>query len=328
MDPTGFLTRERVSQIVTLAAASHNDFPIELTGEIDGTGHYYWEVLGFTEQRNAIRSLRDNFEEGIEFSSEMSENQSGGRGRPSQKIWVSIDTYKQMLMMSRTEVGKKTRVYFIEAEKELRRREVERETQPAIQNIAPAQEFIAALQVHEMCIKLLRDINMFDARTEMETAGMIKHLQQAVTFSASKKLPGVTLEDNPTLLPAPLPQFQRRSVNVDTPLTAIEMISSYLPEYSRAATKIDSDLGKVIRPLYSERHGKNPIQTNHYLAAEPRKALGLSILQPARNGGVFPVNVYMPKDWDLIVQGMLNTGLIPAPLAAELKQELQQFRED
>ena len=63
------------------------------------------------------RMIEYGFEEGIDFSSFLSESTGG---RPSKDYIITIDMAKEICMIQRTDLGKEFRKYFIECEKKLK----------------------------------------------------------------------------------------------------------------------------------------------------------------------------------------------------------------
>jgi anti-repressor protein len=63
--------------------------------------------------------LEGSFDKGFDFCCEFSKN--GQRGRPLEKIFLTIDCFKQFCMMAGTQKGKEVRRYFINCESELKK---------------------------------------------------------------------------------------------------------------------------------------------------------------------------------------------------------------
>jgi anti-repressor protein len=81
-----------------------------------------WQWLGYSSKHKAKEKLKRNFEEGIDFEvfTQMGENSTvqGVRvGRPSEKIFLSIDCFKSLGMMAGTSKGKEVRQYFLKCER-------------------------------------------------------------------------------------------------------------------------------------------------------------------------------------------------------------------
>lgn len=82
-----------------------------------------WCWIGYSTKGNAKIALESSgFIEGLDFRFFMNSHKKSNRGRPSEKIMLSIDCFKSFAMMAGTERGKQVRQYFLECEKELRRR--------------------------------------------------------------------------------------------------------------------------------------------------------------------------------------------------------------
>ncbi|MEH1793741.1 hypothetical protein [Nostoc sp.] len=85
---------------------SNNPFPIDLD--------IAWQWLGYGKKQTAKDTLKNNFEEGLDFS--RTGIKSSG-GRPSEVLMLSIDCFKMLGMIAGTEQGKAIRKYFLECER-------------------------------------------------------------------------------------------------------------------------------------------------------------------------------------------------------------------
>jgi phage anti-repressor protein len=90
---------------------------IELTQEI-------WEALGYTEKRNAVRALKRELIEGVDFCSFLSEVATTGVSafgtKPETVYYLSYDGLKIFAAQSPGELGRTYRRYLIEVEKAYR----------------------------------------------------------------------------------------------------------------------------------------------------------------------------------------------------------------
>lgn len=77
-----------------------------------------WEWIGYSRKDNALRTLKDNFIENIDYILIRSREEKP-QYKPSSEYMITPDCFKQFAMIAKTENGKKIRLYFIEAEKEL-----------------------------------------------------------------------------------------------------------------------------------------------------------------------------------------------------------------
>ena len=77
-----------------------------------------WQWVGYSNKFNARRTLVENFEHGLDFSSIMMKNAQ--RGRPSEFIKLTLDCFKSFCMMAGTEKGKEVRRYFLNCERKLK----------------------------------------------------------------------------------------------------------------------------------------------------------------------------------------------------------------
>ena len=101
------------------------DFSKELALSLLGSGKEYpvdfedaWQWLGYSSKQAAKKKLTRNFEQGEDYLSEWMKTPDGGR--PSESIYLTVDCFKALGMMSGTEQGKTTRQYFLRCEKELK----------------------------------------------------------------------------------------------------------------------------------------------------------------------------------------------------------------
>jgi phage anti-repressor protein len=102
-----------------------NNFNKELALSLLGSGKEYpvdfedaWQWLGYSSKQAAKKKLTRNFEQEEDYLSEWMKTPDGGR--PSESIYLTVDCFKALGMMSGTEQGKKTRQYFLRCEKELK----------------------------------------------------------------------------------------------------------------------------------------------------------------------------------------------------------------
>jgi len=80
-----------------------------------------WVWLGYSSKQMALKKLKNNFEEGLDFNLNLvSKVQIEGDrevSRPFQQISLTIECFKSMGMIAGTEKGKEVRRYFLECEK-------------------------------------------------------------------------------------------------------------------------------------------------------------------------------------------------------------------
>lgn len=80
-----------------------------------------WQIAGYSTKANAKRKLmnKDYFEQGEAFiiSDERSLHKDSGSYSIREDIKISVNAFKEFCMLSKSEIGKATRRYFIEAEK-------------------------------------------------------------------------------------------------------------------------------------------------------------------------------------------------------------------
>lgn len=91
---------------------SEDPFPIDFDD--------VWQWTGYSEKGKAKRALLTaGFVENVDFLPILAKS-SGGR--PAEKIYLTIDCFKMFCMMAGTSKGHEVRLYFLECEKELKRR--------------------------------------------------------------------------------------------------------------------------------------------------------------------------------------------------------------
>jgi phage anti-repressor protein len=89
--------------------SSNEQFPINFDDA--------WQWLGYSKKSNAKRTLVQNFERDFDFLINEQATTTGISAIPTELIYISIDCFKQLAMMAKTDVGKVARKYFIECEK-------------------------------------------------------------------------------------------------------------------------------------------------------------------------------------------------------------------
>lgn len=131
---------------------SESFFPVDLD--------LAWKWLGYKEKRNALQTVKSNFEEGSDFLCNRTKSPSDG-GRPSDKYCLSLDCFKCLAMMAGTEQGKQVRIYFLECEKVAKEK-----SKPK----SPAEMFADSAQVfldHERRLSVLERLST-DARSSLQ----------------------------------------------------------------------------------------------------------------------------------------------------------------
>ena len=86
---------------------SDEQFPIELD--------LAWQWLGYAQKQNALNMLKSYFEEDLDFSCLSMKSPTGGR--PSHSYRLTVDCFKELGMLAKTEQGKLVRRYFLECER-------------------------------------------------------------------------------------------------------------------------------------------------------------------------------------------------------------------
>ncbi|MCT7975216.1 hypothetical protein [Laspinema olomoucense] len=109
---------------------------------------YQW--IGYTRKSSAKKKLVNNFEENFDYSvatsvelrrTALKSRQQGlqpkNGGKPLEKIFLTIDCFKELAMLAGTDQGRNVRKYFIQCERQLKKgRQSVSESQP----IEPTQE--------------------------------------------------------------------------------------------------------------------------------------------------------------------------------------------
>ncbi|MEO1432328.1 MAG: hypothetical protein AAFV71_25330 [Cyanobacteria bacterium J06633_8] len=80
-----------------------------------------WAWVGYFKKQDAIEKLKSKFEEGSEFLRLTVKTTERG-GRPAEKIYLTINCFKQFCIMANTKRGKECRQYLIKCEREYRLR--------------------------------------------------------------------------------------------------------------------------------------------------------------------------------------------------------------
>ena len=81
------------------------DFPINLEN--------VYSLIGFAHKKNARRTLENNFTVNEDYKEVLLPREQNSKGgRPEEEIWLNVETFKGMCMMSKTEKGKEIRKYY------------------------------------------------------------------------------------------------------------------------------------------------------------------------------------------------------------------------
>lgn len=95
-------------EIAQALVDSNEQFPIALDAA--------WQWLGYSKKDKALDTLRNNFTLGIDYSL-LQRGEWSPDGRSSDLYGLTIDCFKMMGMLARTDQGKRVREYFIECER-------------------------------------------------------------------------------------------------------------------------------------------------------------------------------------------------------------------
>lgn len=115
---------ELTPEVVFCLIQSGEDFPVDFNEA--------WQWIGYSRKDSAKSAFENaGFLAGIDFRffhNNMEKSKNSKRGRPSEKISMTVDCFKSWAMMAGTSKGKEVRRYFLFCEAELKRRlEEERE---------------------------------------------------------------------------------------------------------------------------------------------------------------------------------------------------------
>ena len=85
------------------------DYPINLEN--------VYSLIGFAHKKNAKRTLENNFTKDDDYKIILlPREKKQNAGRPEEEIWLNVETFKAMCMMSKTEKGKEIRKYYVKLE--------------------------------------------------------------------------------------------------------------------------------------------------------------------------------------------------------------------
>ena len=85
------------------------DFPINLEN--------VYSLIGFAHKKNAKRTLENNFTKDYDYKIILLPREQNSKGgRPEEDIWLNVETFKSICMMSKTEKGKEIRKYYLKLE--------------------------------------------------------------------------------------------------------------------------------------------------------------------------------------------------------------------
>ena len=107
-----------------------------------------WKVLG--SKREFINWIKDRLE-GFTIGEDFLTNLSKSHGRPRIEYTLTLDVAKHLAMLERNEIGKKVRQYFIEVEKEARRRMKQQTSADILRGIIDTQGIDWILECLERC---------------------------------------------------------------------------------------------------------------------------------------------------------------------------------
>ena len=115
---------------------SNNEYPVDFDLAME-----WWDCQtkegNPTSRRQLVRKLQQNFEKGMDW--DLAQLCDQLPGRPTDKIYLTVDTFKEMGMMLPNGKGKEIRRYFLECERELK--QVKTQTQASSDKPTPHEIF-------------------------------------------------------------------------------------------------------------------------------------------------------------------------------------------
>lgn len=100
-----------------------NEFSMELVQQLVESEEQFpvnfsecWQWLGYSRKDKALETLKSYFILDVDFALH-EKGKWTQAGRSSDLYYLTVDCFKQLAMLSRTEQGKKVRLYFLECEK-------------------------------------------------------------------------------------------------------------------------------------------------------------------------------------------------------------------
>lgn len=111
---------------------SDNDFPVNFEDA--------WQWLGYSTKQKARTKLEKDFKVGLDYTLNQTvksvEGNNGGGSVRYHEIYLTIECFKMLGMMTGTEKGKEIREYFLQCEKELKNTKSQQQSQQ--QAVTPA----------------------------------------------------------------------------------------------------------------------------------------------------------------------------------------------
>jgi phage anti-repressor protein len=111
------------------------EFTLELAQQLHDSNRiidfdWAWQVLGYSTKGNAKRMLIGYFEQNFDYFVQLPEespeslpyelfissDKNSKTGRPTEKIYLTVECFKEMGMLSKSEEGRQIRKYFLECE--------------------------------------------------------------------------------------------------------------------------------------------------------------------------------------------------------------------
>lgn len=150
-----------------------------------------WKVLG--SKREFINWIKDRLE-GFTIGEDFLTNLSKSHGRPRIEYTLTLDVAKHLAMLERNEIGKKVRQYFIEVEKEARRRMKQPTSADILRGIIDTQGIDWILERLERCEML----EVFASLAQFGTTnpkGFVRHTfrRGSIPVRGGRKLEAVIL---------------------------------------------------------------------------------------------------------------------------------------
>jgi anti-repressor protein len=96
-----------------MIAESQDEYPVDFDNA--------WVWIGYSTKGNAKTALVKDFVEGVDFLLMNNQKRSYGKGgHNAEKIYLTVDCFKQFCMMAGTARGKQVRLHYLEIEKKFK----------------------------------------------------------------------------------------------------------------------------------------------------------------------------------------------------------------
>src|SRR6185503_13426670 len=115
-----------------------------------------WKWLGFTRKDPAKRLLVDKFEENIDFRVFHFKVENPKGGRPSEKILMKVDIFKEFCMLANTDKSKSVRKYYVFLEKCLQKF-IRLNNEKQLKELQYQHQMDKKMEKHKLLLELLKN---------------------------------------------------------------------------------------------------------------------------------------------------------------------------